>query len=53
MRFLEIRRGNKSTFGEVSVLTNTMAKKPLYYKAIPYFSNPKGVMEPTFGELMT
>ena len=51
--FLEIQRGNKNTLGEISVLVNAMAKKPLYHQVIPYFSSPKVVMEPTFGELMT
>ena len=53
MIFLEIQRGNKNTLGEVSVLANAMAKKPLYHYVIPYFSSPKVVIEPTFGELMT
>ena len=29
MRFLEIQRGNKNTLGEINVLMNAMAKKPL------------------------
>ena len=53
MRYLEIRRGNKNTLGEINVLTNAMAKKPFYHQVIPYFSSLKVVMEPTFRELMT
>ena len=52
MRFLEIQRSNNNTLREVNVLTNAMAKNLLYHLVIPYFSSPKVVMEPTFGELM-
>ena len=53
MRFLEIRRGNKNTLGEISVLASAMVKKPFYHYIISYFSSPKVIIEPTYGELMT
>ena len=36
-------RVNKDTLGEINVLINAMAKKPLYHQVIPYFSNYKVV----------
>ena len=47
------RKGNKNALREINVLTNAMAKKPLYELVIQYFSIFKVVMGPTFGELMT
>ena len=48
-----IRRVNKDILGEINVLMNAMANKPLYHQVLPYFSSFKVVKEPTFGGLIT